>query len=198
MKSVMIDTIKGFEDIKGYSVDDQGRVFSHFKRHNQGWIILPEPRRELKPCPARKGYLKVFLGKGNGEKLSISVHKLVALAFIPNPDNKPQINHIDADKNNNRVENLEWVTNEENHRHKCEHGLNVVGKGETHYMRLRGYKEGDHHCCKRVKKYDLNGNFLAEYKSVKLAAKDVGVDYTNIVKVCSGKIKTAAGFKWSY
>lgn len=198
MRTVMIDTIKGFEDIKGYSVDEQGRVFSHFKRIDKEWVILPEPRRELKPTPNPKGYLKVSLGIGGNKHKSLSVHRLVALAFIPNPDNKPQINHIDADKTNNNVENLEWVTGQENHRHKCEHGLNVVGKGETHYMRLRGYKEGDHHRCKRVKKYDLNGNLLAEYKSVTLAAKDVGVDYTNIVKACSGKIKTAAGFKWSY
>ena len=198
MKFIMINTIKGLEEIKGYSVDELGRVFSHFKREDKEWVILSEPRRELNPCPDRKGYLKVYLGKGSNKHLSISVHKLVALAFIPNPENKPQVNHIDGDKTNNNVDNLEWVTNQENHKHKCDNGLNVALKGDKHYMRVRGYKEGDHHCCRRVKKYDMSGNFLEEYKSVSLAAKDVGVGYTNIVKACSGKIKSAAGFKWSY
>ena len=198
MSFIMINTLKGLENIKGYSVDDEGHVYSHFKRNDKTWDILPTPRRELKPTPNPKGYLKVSLGLGCNKHKSLSVHRLVALAFIPNPDNKPQVNHIDGDKTNNTVNNLEWVTNNENHKHKCENGLNVVPKGETHYMRVRGYKEGDHHRCRLVKKYDMNGNFLAEYKSITLASKDVGVDYTNIVKACRGKIKSAAGFKWSY
>lgn len=198
MRFTMINTIKGLEEIKGYSVDEMGRVFSHFKRNDKEWVILPIPRRELKPTPNPKGYLKVSLGIGNNKHKTLSVHQLVALAFIPNPDNKPQVNHIDGDKTNNNVNNLEWVTGQENHKHKCENGLNVTLKGDKHYMRVRGYKEGDHHSCRKVKKYDMDGNFLAEYKSVSLAAKDVGVGYTNIVKACSGKIKSAAGFKWSY
>lgn len=198
MRFKMINEINGFENIIGYSIWDNGDIYSHFKRYDKQWIILKEPYRKLKFNKNKKGYLKVCLGIGNNKHKTISVHRLVGLAFIPNPENKPQINHIDCNKENNNVENLEWVTNQENHKHKCDNGLNVVNSGEKHYMKLRGYKEGDHHCCKKVYQYDLEGNFIASYKSVTLASKAIGINYTNIVKVCTGKTKTAGGYKWKY
>ena len=198
MKYKMINEIKGYEHLKGYSVWENGDVYSHFKRNDKQWVVLEKPYRKLKPNLNRKGYKQVFLGKGDNKHATIRVHRLVALAFIPNPENKPQVNHIDCNKLNNNVDNLEWVTNSENHKHKCEHELNITPSGEQHYMRLRGYKEGDHHCCKKVAQYDLQGNFIVEHKSITLAAKSVGIGYTNIVKACTGKIKTAGGYKWSY
>jgi len=77
-------------------------------------------------------YFRVILAKGN-KKYTLSAHRLVAEAFIPNPHNKPQVNHINGIKNDNRVENLEWVTQFENMKHAIEMGLLNAPKGGNHY-----------------------------------------------------------------
>jgi hypothetical protein len=77
-----------------------------------------------------KGYLKVILSF-NGIRKSYSIHRLVALAFIPNLENKPQVNHIDGDKKNNYIDNLEWATNGENQKHAFSNGLQSNRKGEN-------------------------------------------------------------------
>lgn len=78
--------------------------------------------RILKAQTTRKGYLRIRVTVKR-ERVSIPVHRAVAKAFIPNPNNLPQVNHIDGDKTNNRVENLEWVTNYENAHHAMANGL---------------------------------------------------------------------------
>lgn len=95
--------VKGHES---YEVSNQGRVRN---------AVRGNVRRLT---PNEKGYLRVQL---NGKWLR--VHRLVAIAFVPNPENKPQVNHIDGDKTNNRADNLEWVTNLENAAHAIIHGL---------------------------------------------------------------------------
>lgn len=94
--------IKGYEGL--YQVSSWGRV----KRVNTGRI--------LKTIIGKDGYIQINLCK-HGIQTRYKVHRLVAQAFIPNPQNKPQVNHIDEDKENNHVENLEWVTNQENMLH---------------------------------------------------------------------------------
>lgn len=80
----------------------------------------------------RKGYYKAQLWKGNKRIKTPFVHRLVAIAFIPNPDNLPQVNHKDTNKLNNHVDNLEWCTNQHNADHAMAHGLMVSFKGEKH------------------------------------------------------------------
>lgn len=101
--------ISGFEQF--YAVSNTGRV----QNINTG--------RDLKPFVNDNGYgsVKLFNGKSKREA---KVHRLVAEAFIPNPENKPQVNHIDRNKLNNNVSNLEWVTNKENFDHAVRTGLN--------------------------------------------------------------------------
>jgi hypothetical protein len=82
--------------------------------------------KELKGGKTPKGYQKHLLNY-NGNRITISTHKLVATCYVPNPENKPQINHIDGDKFNNHYTNLEWVTNKEN----SEHRDNVLDKRNT-------------------------------------------------------------------
>lgn len=87
-----------------------------------GEIINRNTGRKVKPQPNGKGYLRVSIGK----KLMF-VHRLVAEKYIPNPDCKPQVNHKDGDKKNNRASNLEWVTNSENREHAVVNGLQIKG-----------------------------------------------------------------------
>lgn len=98
MSLEIFKTIDGYED---YEISTWGRVF----RKSTGNFITPYHHH--------KGYLRVDLKNGKGIK-HFKVHRLVASAFIPNPEGKPQVNHIDGNPGNNSITNLEWVTNQEN------------------------------------------------------------------------------------
>lgn len=99
-----------FKDIPGYEgkyqITSWGRVYNV----DRGSFITPEHHH--------KGYLRVDLFDRNGKRTHYKVHRLVGMAFIPNPENKPQINHKDGNKENNSFTNLEWVTNDENVDHR--------------------------------------------------------------------------------
>ena len=89
----------------------------------EGEVINNKRNRKVKPQPNRKGYLRVSVGG----KLMF-VHRLVAQLYVPNPDNKPQVNHKDGNKLNNNADNLEWVTNQENRNHAIKVGLQIHGE----------------------------------------------------------------------
>ena len=118
-----------------------------------------------------KGYERVQLCK-NGKKTTESVHRLVALAFIPNPENKPQVNHIDGIKTNNNVENLEWCTNQENREHK----IRVLGPWEP----VRGSKN---HMSKLKEEDVFNIVKLLKTKTATDIAKLYNVAQTTITEI---------------
>lgn len=140
-----------------YAITSCGKVWS-YKR-----------QKFLKPQKRNKGYLFVILYK-DGEEKKYAVHRLVAEAYIPNPDNKPQVNHRDENKEHNWVSNLEWMTNKEN----------------SNY--------GSHDIRKSVYCVELN----KEYESVREAAKQLGVSDSHISACCKGKQKTCGGYHWHY
>lgn len=118
--------IKDFEGL--YQVSNLGRikrlpkkVYNNGLKNKNKYFISKEII--LKPSTISKGYKGVILTKDK-KRYPKKVHRLVAQEFIPNPENKPQINHIDCNKTNNSVENLEWCTNSENQIHAYKHGLN--------------------------------------------------------------------------
>lgn len=112
--------IKGYEGL--YEVSNLGRVKSLPKYHNCGKQGYMQSEKNLKQIKQNSGYLCVCIYK-NGIGKKYLIHRLVAETFIPNPENKTQVNHLDGNKENNCIDNLEWVTQKENIQHAYKTGL---------------------------------------------------------------------------
>jgi|SRR5690606_24752201 len=164
--------------------------------------------RILKSSPDNKGYMTVRL-YNNGRAKTFKVHRLVAEYFIPNTENKPQVNHIDGDKSNNDILNLEWVTNSENQIHAIKTGLRVdtdewrknisnahKGKRESEEVKERKRKGNPKN--KSVIQLSVDGDFVRKYISTKEAERETGIRSSNIIECCKGRRRQAKGFKWVY
>ena len=118
-----------FGDLK-IKVSDDGKIYtldhSYLRKNGR---LDNRKGKQLRPSVDKDGYERVVLTK-DGIRKTYSVHKLVALAFIPNPENKTTINHIDGNKRNNNVSNLEWATEKENQNHKWKNGLANYNRDE--------------------------------------------------------------------
>jgi Mn-dependent DtxR family transcriptional regulator len=115
--------VLGYEGL--YEVSNYGEVKSLTRKRSCGKGFYYQEERILKQTFTTTGYKKVELSK-DGKRKSLKVHRLVAIAFIPNPFNKEEVNHIDGDKINNNVNNLEWVTSSENSIHAIKTGLKKI------------------------------------------------------------------------
>ena len=177
-KNLSNEVWKDIEGYPGYQVSNLGRVRSLNYSHT-GQV------RVLKPGRNSSGYLFVNLCK-NGKHKLCTVHRLVAIAFIPNPDNLPEVNHINEDKTDNRVENLSWVSHVQN----CRHG--------TRNKRVAEFLTNRPDYSKRVAQYTLDGTLVAIYPSAREAARQTGFKRPNISNCCLGNYKTAYGYIWRY
>ena len=186
LESKWVSEIKGFEQCEGYKIYEDGRVESYKDNHGN---IHNEPKKVLKGYPNTKGYLLVDLRP----KRAIKIHRLVACAFIDNPFNKPQVNHIDGNKNNNHCNNLEWVTNSENQIHANKIGLRKPAKGEDNYQ-----YNSEHKNCKKVRQLTLDGEEVSVFNSLAMAGRSIGKGYSLISGCCNGKCQTAYGFRWEF
>ena len=133
-------------------------------------------KKHLKPYIDKDGYHRVRL-KGENKSIWIGVHKVVAMAFLPNPNNCNMVNHKNYKRDDNRVVNLEWCTPQEN-----------IDWSKGHY---KG------HGCTAVVCTDKQGKEKI-YKSISDASRETGVCCANICRCCKGKTKTAGGYKWEY
>lgn len=174
--------IKGYEGL--YSISREGVVKFHNKvKGATGDNFVPEGI--LRQQKKRGGRLVAKLLK-NGKAKYWQVHRLVALHFIPNPENKPQVNHIDGNPSNNHVTNLEWATPSENVNHAFRIGL------------MKGVKGKDRWQSKPVVMLDLQGNELEKFESISQASKKFGYHKGNIISCCKGRYEQCYGFKWAY
>lgn len=158
--------VPGFEGL--YSVDSTGRVYSHRKK------------KLMKPDMRRFGYMRVELIK-DGIHKSAGVHRLVALAFIPNPKSLPHINHKDENPSNNNVDNLEW----------CDQKYNSNYGTSKYRIAEKLAKRG---LAKRVLQYSTDGVFIQEFSSIGEASRKLGIRKSSIQHCCNGKSKTADGY----
>ena len=165
--------IKGFEGL--YQVSNLGKIKS-LDRYvgNKGFGKRLMKGSEKKGTVTKKGYLKVTLFK-NGIGTTREIQRIVAETFIENPHQKKQVNHIDGNKHNNSVENLEWCTPKEN----TVHAKEVLKKG-----------------IKKVNQYDLRGNFIKSYSSIKEASESTGILRCSISNVVCGRRNKAGNYKW--
>lgn len=162
-----------------YKITTDGRVIS-MNYGNQGF------EKELTPQKFNK-YLGVnLLGKIH------TVHRLVAEAFIPNPLNKPQVNHKDGNGHNNNVSNLEWCTPSEN----SIHAFRVLGVAPNKSNLGRFY--GDSFRAVEVVQYSKEGKKIKTFDCARRAAHELKIGETAISNCLNGRTKTAGGFVWRY
>lgn len=146
--------------------------------------------RNLKPCISSAGYYKVDLVK-DGISKTHYIHRLVASAFIPNPELKSQVNHKDGNKHNNLASNLEWVTSKENLSHAVKTGL----KSPCPNYGNIGPKNS---CSKTIYQFDKDGNLIAKWIGIAEAARHFNCSASSISNCLAGRKKFCKGFSWKY
>lgn len=160
---------KDIPDYEGiYQVSNMGRLKRLLKNGRENFLCGKKDK---------DGYVTVILSK-NQKKKYCRLHRVVASAFAPNPDNKKEVNHIDKNKQNNEVSNLEWVTTAENIRHSF----------------LTGRKTRK----TPVLQFTPEMELVARYPSIKEASEQQNVKQNNISACCRGRLKTVGGYIWRY
>lgn len=185
-----------WKDIPGYEgyyqISNLGRVKSLGRVVTRGnsYMTLPE---KIKATPLRDGYRVVWLGKNGSRSKLYFIHRLIAEAFIPNPENKPYIDHINSIRDDNRIENLHWVTHKENLNNPI-----TKKKIQEGQIRLLSYRKslGRKHDPKTVYQYTMDGEFVKEWFSVTDAERVIGVH--GISLAARGLSHQCAGFRWTY
>ena len=168
-----------WKDVVGYNglylISNFGRI------KNRNGLIM-------KQKPSKDGYVRILLFM-NGKYKAEYTHILVAKAFLPKPEGKSEINHIDANKSNNTLRNLEWVTRRENHFHAVALGLKPENptKGKS-------YEENPR--VKPIYQYDLQGCFIKKWKSIREPASYFHCDPNSISRAINGERKSCKGFIW--
>lgn len=173
-----------WRDVSGYEGIYQISNFGNIKRlsysiirsngNKQSW-----KEKKLNPTKDSSGYYGIrSCTKITGKRETLRIHRLVAEAFIPNPNNLPCVNHKDGNKLNNKTENLEWCTYKENINHAFSTGL----RQDT----------------KKINQYDLDGNYIATYDSIREAERKTGTKNTGINACLHNKYKKSNGFMWKY
>ena len=198
------------------------RLFDKYQVSSIGRVRNKKTGKIRKILLSNKGYpfvsLYIRIQDGKEIRRNYLIHRLVADAFIPNPDNKPEVDHINTIVTDNRIENLRWVTKKENSNNPLT--LKHIGdskrgekspywgkpRTEVTKMKMRHehkksdkYKHGaNHRHSKHVYQYDLDGNYITEYDCMRDASRATGINYGMIAYCCDGRYKRGGQFLWSY
>lgn len=178
MKEIWKD-IKGFEGL--YQASNFGRIKSlerHVKHNLVGKLLIKEKIRKTNITTA--GYEYVVLAK-DGKNKTYLVHRIIAETFIPNPNNKECVNHIDENKSNNNITNLEW----------CDYTYNNT------YKNIHLRRKTDN-VVRKIIQYDLDMNEIKRWNNITDAANYFNAKTSNIIKCCKGERNHCCGFKWRY
>lgn len=166
-----------------YLIDVDGNVHSCIIKKGSIVVDSGVAQRVLKPALDTTGYLVVNLTDGE-RKVNRSIHRLLATAYIPNPDNHLHVNHKDGNPLNNKLANLEWVTSGTNTRHAIDMGMTDP---KTRHPDMA-----------EIEQQDLMGKPIRTFMSLHDAGRETQVAWQNISKVCRGLRKTAGGFRWAF
>lgn len=158
------------KEYPNYQVSHKGNIRS--LNYNRTGVV-----KNMIPKPDKWGYLICVLRNKNGKK-TLHIHRLISDVFIPNPNRLSQINHIDGDKNNNSINNLEWCSQSYNMNHAYKNFLNPRQKG--------------------VVQKNSNGNVLNVFRSAHEASRVTGINRGNISNCCIGNTSHAGGYIWEY
>lgn len=177
---------KDIKNYKYYYITDNGEVYSKDKpitmlnpKTKQLMTFIKKGRKLVKKIN-NSGYYEVCLSDKNIKKFYL-VHRLVAEAFLSNPNNLPQVNHKDENKLNNNIDNLEWCT------------------GNYNYFYGTGlYRRKNNQPVKAVEQYTLDNSYIRSFISINEAERITNIKSYNIIAVCKEKRKTAGGFIWKY
>lgn len=202
--------VLGYENL--YEVSNCGNVRSveHYTEHGNNKMIV-YGKLLSKVRNTKNGYLYVTLSK-NGKRKTAMVHRLVATAFIPNPDNKRCIDHIDGSRDNNAAHNLRWCSHKENMNYPiAKERLSISHKGyipteESKIKRLQSWvKNGkpmnrpiNNRKSKAVEQVDMNGLVVSTFPSMQEVKRRLGYSPSNICLCCKGETDKAYGYKWRY
>lgn len=176
----MIKTIPGFDN---YFATDDGKIFSK-NYHREKRVAKIQPRMN------ERGYMYVSLSK-NGMVYTKKVHRLIAETFIPNPENKSEVNHRNGIRTDNSVKNLEWASRSENMKHSFD---------ALHRKPVRAWlgKYGKNHNRAKTILQIKDGRLVNEFYGSHEAYRKTGINHVSIRLVCQGKRKSAGGFQWAY
>ena len=176
MKSVLEKNLKIIGCSK-YNINENGDVYSLFIRG----FVRTTPKK-LKQFKNNNGYYQVYLMTDDNKQKWFRVHRLVAEVFIPNPENKPYVDHINGNREDNSIDNLRWCTQKEN----CNNPISI--------NRYKNCKKNN----KEIEQYNKCYELLGVYKSISEASKLLNIKACNIVNNLKCRQKTAGGFIWKY
>lgn len=186
--------IPGFEGY--YEASTLGNIRSVDRILNCVWgKVYPAKGKQKSISRYKSGYLYVNLYKDH-KTYKFQVHRLVAFTFIPNPDNKPCIDHIDGDRTNNKVDNLRWCTHKEN----ANNPITVKRLAESYHSESRNSKisESSRRRAKPVIQLSLSGEPIKEWRSADIASNELHICRPTIYMCIHGKNNHAGGYKWKY
>ena len=176
------------EDYPSYMINREGQIKSNLTS------------KILKPAKLKTGYVCVGLRKG-GKSYTVRLHRLLAKAFIPNPENKPYVDHINGVRDDNRLENLRWCTNKENQNFELARINNskaLTGRKQSKEAVEKRAKTLQKSIGVKVNQYTLDGKYVASYNSFNEAQRITKVWEASVRNCCIGRFKQAGGYIWKF